>query len=198
MPIYLIRHGQSEFNISDHSVRDPMIFDARLTEKGRKQAEETRKVVADLGIQHVMCSPLTRAIETAVTIFNDTLPISVNASHREMLMFSGDVGRPPEELAKEFPSLDFDHLDEHWWHNGSPNENGVPTEPAETFFQRVCEFDAVLEKSTTRPLAIVGHGNFFLQMTGRMPDNCEVIVYEIDPNRNWKMLPMQMPVTPVI
>ena len=41
MTVYLIRHGQSEFNAA-HSKGEPdlMIFDVPLTKKGRIQAEQ--------------------------------------------------------------------------------------------------------------------------------------------------------------
>jgi len=40
MPIYFIRHGQSEFNAAyTRGEPDPMIFDPRLTAQGRQQAE---------------------------------------------------------------------------------------------------------------------------------------------------------------
>ena len=51
MPVYFIRHGQSEFNAAyDGGDNDPMIYDAPLTEKGLRQAEEAKALVADLGL----------------------------------------------------------------------------------------------------------------------------------------------------
>jgi len=70
MPVYLIRHGQSEFNAAHNAGdKDPMIFDAPLTDKGRRQAEEAKALVANLGIRQVITSPLTRAIQTALCIY---------------------------------------------------------------------------------------------------------------------------------
>ena len=52
MPIYFILHGQSEFNaVHKEGDNDPLIFDAPLTDKGRRQAEEAKVLVADLGSQ---------------------------------------------------------------------------------------------------------------------------------------------------
>ena len=55
MTIYLIRHGQSEFNAA-HNEGDPspMIFDVPLTERGRIQAEKVRGLVMNLRIQQVI------------------------------------------------------------------------------------------------------------------------------------------------
>jgi len=89
MSIYLIRHGQSEFNAAykDDGI-DPMIFDAPLTEKGIQQAKNTRAAVLDLGIKLVVASPLTRAIQTALHIFEGIAPIKVLAGHHEYLIHS--------------------------------------------------------------------------------------------------------------
>ncbi len=175
MPIYLIRHGQSEFNAAfKRGDSDPMIFDARLTQKGIRQAEDTRQSVADLGIRHVIVSPLTRALQTATYIFGETMPMQVMAEPREKLLHSCDIGRAPNTLGAEFPHISFDLLNDNWWHQGPENDDGVSVEPVEVFQQRISEFVVSLEQMTTRPLAIVGHGNTFLEMSGYEMENCEI------------------------
>ena len=178
MSIYLIRHGESEFNVGAPHPKDPLIFDAPLTHLGQKQADRAREKILRLGIKAVICSPLTRAIQTALRIFDGTAPITIEATHRELLSNSCDVGRSPEELAKDFPMLRFDHLEDHWWHKGPTNENNVPIEPYEAFHFRVRAFEKVLATAVARPVAVVGHSNFFLAMTGRKPDNCEIVDYQ--------------------
>jgi broad specificity phosphatase PhoE len=180
MPIYLIRHGQSEFNAAPHHDKDPMIFDAPLTALGQAQADQVREDVTELGIKHVICTPLTRAVQTALRIFDGRAPITVDATHRELLTHSCDVGRSPAALAADFPSLSFDHLDDHWWHDGPRNENDVPVEPETVFQNRVHVFKKLLSDSEIRPIAIVGHGNFFQEMIGRMLTNCEVHRYTVN------------------
>ncbi|MCZ4279766.1 histidine phosphatase family protein [Kiloniella laminariae] len=179
MPIYLIRHGQSEFNAVARDGIDALIYDAPLTELGRAQADRAKEIVRDFGIRQVITSPLTRAIQTALRIFEGQAPIGVQAGHHEMLCNSCDVGRHRDALAQDFPQLDFAHLPDRWWHDGPENRHGVAHEPLEVFQQRVRRFDQVLRESKTRPLAIVGHGLFFQEMIGRMPDNAEVIRYEL-------------------
>ena len=178
MPIYLIRHGQSEFNAAAHHGPDPLIFDAPLTKLGEAQADRAREEVASLDIKHVISSPLTRAVQTALRIFDGLAPIAIDSCHREWLTHSCDVGRPPSVLAEDFPSLSFAHLDDHWWHEGPTNENDVPVEPESVFRDRVRDFDRVLEAAKARPVAIVGHGNFFQEMIGRMLVNCEIHAYQ--------------------
>lgn len=181
MPVYFIRHGQSEFNAA-YTVgeKDPMIFDAPLTEQGVRQAEAVRAMVADLGIKQVITSPLTRAIQTALCIFDGIAPITVAARHRELLIHSCDVGRPPGDLQRDFPTLSFAHLADRWWHQGPENRDGIAIEPEKVFLQRIAAFERSLAQIKDRPLAVVGHGNVFNAMIGRMLDNCEIHLYQAD------------------
>jgi broad specificity phosphatase PhoE len=178
MPIYLIRHGQSAFNAA-HSgdAPDPMIFDAPLTAKGVDQAKQARNSVLDLGIRLVICSPLTRALQTARHIFDGIAPIRVMAGAREKLSHSGDVGRSPKALQADFPGLSFAGLDDIWWHHGLPNTLGYTVEPHKVFAQRVRVIATSLANMTPRPIAVVGHGDMFREMVGYVLDNCEICWY---------------------
>lgn len=74
--IYLIRHGESLGNIAEKHARlnDPDLIDCGLTEKGHDQA---RGIPGCLGqqayrqIELVVCSPLTRALQTTCIAFPD-------------------------------------------------------------------------------------------------------------------------------
>lgn len=178
MPIYLIRHGQSEFNAA-HSDGgpDPMIFDAPLTALGRQQALAARAQAASLGIQHVICTPFTRALQTAKIIFDGIAPITVSTGPAEHLSHSCDMGRSPAHLRTDFPELNFDHLPDVWWHNGPPNANGVPEEPEALFHARIAQFRDSLANAQPRPLAIVGHCNTFRSLAGFDMKNCEIRRY---------------------
>lgn len=179
MPIYFIRHGQSEFNAAyNEGDKDPLIFDAPLTDRGHRQAEDAKALIADLGIKQVITSPLTRAIQTALRIFDSVAPIEVSAGHRELLSHSCDVGRPPRELQRDFPNLSFGHLSNVWWHQGVENDNGIPEEPKDVFRRRIDAFDRSLTRIEGRPVAIVGHGNVFRALIGRMMENCEIHLYQ--------------------
>jgi broad specificity phosphatase PhoE len=174
MALYFIRHGQSEFNAAFQGETDPMIFDAPLTKLGFAQAADARKKVAELEIARVITSPLTRAIQTAKTIFDDVAPIEVADGHHELLKFSGDVGRSPQELKQDFPDLAFDHLPTRWWHGDAETEIDVPKEPLSVFQSRVAQFVARLDNFDKERVAIVGHGNAFQEIIGFMLNNCEV------------------------
>lgn len=175
MPIYLIRHGESEFNAAhNEGDPDPLIFDAELTEKGHSQAMEARHLVANLGIKQVITSPLTRAIQTALIIFEGIAPIKVDIGHHERVVHSCDVGRSPEELKKNFPGLTFDHLPRHWWYQGQENKDGVAVEPEDIFQERIEAFKQSLCLIRQRPVAFIGHSTAFRELSGVGLENCEI------------------------
>ncbi|MBT5048216.1 MAG: histidine phosphatase family protein [Rhodospirillaceae bacterium] len=175
--VYLIRHGQSTFNIHFEATGiDPLHFDAPLSALGMKQVAELRAQVAELNVDLVVTSPLTRALETAVGLFGgETVPIVVSSLHRERLGNSCDVGRAPEILSAAFPALNFDHLDDVWWHDGEKDDRGVPVEPDPIFLNRVTAFSRWVVSRPERTVAIVGHGTFIHRLTGRHLENCEIM-----------------------
>lgn len=177
MAIYFIRHGQSEFNAAFKGEVDPLIFDAPLTNLGFEQAFEARIAVNSLNITRVITSPLTRAIQTAQTIFDKTAPIEVRHGHHELLKFSGDVGRPPHELGADFPDLSFDSLPNRWWHADDTAENSIQAEPVDVFQKRIAKFVQSLNGIENENVAIVGHGNAFQEIIGFMMSNCQVHQY---------------------
>ena len=70
--IYLVRHGRPE--LPDRNIRFLGRSDLPLSEEGRKQAEELKKVFDDLPLEGVFTSGLKRADETA----------SIIAGHRDI------------------------------------------------------------------------------------------------------------------
>lgn len=178
--IVLIRHGQSTFN--EHYERtgeDPGHFDARLTPLGQQQAAEARHLLADQHFDVIISSPLTRALQTANLIFADRhVPVHVTCRHRERLESSCDVGRSPAHLKSDFPHLDFDHLDDPWWHHEPSHPSPFAREPEAAFKGRVQAFGTWLATHGARRIAVVGHGTFFHAMLGRWLRNCEVAPWD--------------------
>ncbi len=178
---FLIRHGQSTYNeLFDATGIDPLHYDARLTSKGREQVVALKETAQRLAVDLVIVSPLTRAIETGLGLFNpNQTRIIVSSLHRERLGNSCDIGRHPDELTAEFPMLNFSHLDELWWHDG-PNKDsrGVAVEPDESVSKRMAEFSTWLTKRPEQRLAVVGHGLFFNRLTGRHFENCEIVEWQ--------------------
>ncbi|MFK7762596.1 MAG: histidine phosphatase family protein [Roseobacter sp.] len=179
MTVYLIRHAQSAFNaVYDPKKPDPMIFDAPITPLGESQAIKARNEISQLTLKHVIVSPFTRTLQTAHLIFGNRLPFQINATVREQLCNSCDVGSPPKELAKKYPHLDFDHLDDCWWHDGERDHRGISVEPQETLQKRADAFAKFVKNEGIHSTAIVSHGNFICALTGIKPQNCEVIKFD--------------------
>jgi len=178
--ILCIRHGESTFNaVAPSCGVDPLHYDAPLSEVGRQQVRRARELLRDTAIDLVITTPLTRALQTTAGLFADhpsSPPIIVESLHRERVENSCDVGRSPALLSRAFPSFAFDHLPEIWWHDhGKPDERGVCIEPAELVQARTREFRRFLLQRPERLIAVVGHGTFFLMLTGQALANCEVV-----------------------
>ena len=185
--ILLIRHGQSAFNAAyEETGQDPMLFDARLTAKGEAQVLAARQLLKDESFDLVVASPLTRALQTAFGIFDghqSNPRFVVEALHREHLESSCDVGRAPSLLIAEYPTLEFGHLAETWWHaHGEPNEHGFHVEPPESLSERISLFREFLVARPEKKIAVIGHGTFFYHLTGTFLQNCGMI--ELDVGRH--------------
>lgn len=178
--IHLIRHGQSTFNAHFEATgEDPIHFDARLTALGHQQVAAARERLAHESYDLVIATPLTRAIQTAQGIFGSRVPIVISPLHREWLNSSCDVGRSVRDLASEFPTLDFAHLSDPWWHHLAPfNEHGFAREPEHALLDRVSAFKAMIAARAEERIAVVGHGDFFHRLIGRHLMNCELAPWQ--------------------
>ena len=131
--VYLIRHTQSEANIASDLDNPKYYYDAPITEYGKKQALNTNKLLKNIDFDLMLCSPLTRTLETFSLIF--PRPISntiVFPLIREHLDHSCDVGRQPKLLKKDFPNFDFSNLGQYWWNdNMKINERKINHESIE-------------------------------------------------------------------
>ena len=179
--IFLVRHGQSTFNAAwEESAIDPLHFDAPLSALGHEQVEKAREQLAALPAPDlVVCTPLTRAIQTALGLFGHTeARIEVTCMHRERLDNSCDVGRSAALLAAEFPMLSFGHLRDPWWHDGERDTRNLSVEPDDVFATRVGEFQTWLPTRPGRVVFVVGHGTFFHRLTGHRFANCEIFRWD--------------------
>src|SRR6185437_1786072 len=156
----LIRHGQSTFNAAcTEAGGDPLHYDARLTPLGHAQVVAARARLRATPYELVVTTPFSRAIETALGLFADSPPpIVVEALHRERLESSCDIGRSKAELARDFPNLVFDHLDDPWWHDcAEKNALGHAIEPEHVYAARLADFRAWLAARPERSIAVIGH-----------------------------------------
>ena len=171
----LIRHGQSEFNAVYARTRvDPGIPDPKLTDEGRRQAHDAAAALAAQGIERLIASPYTRALETATIIAHALrLPIEVEPLVSERAAFHCDIGTSPRELARRFPDLAFDHLDDPWWHDhvglGVDESEAAVVERGRRFRARAARLEG------RDRVCVVTHWGFIRALTGIEAKNGEIV-----------------------
>lgn len=117
MELYLLRHGQSEYN-----VRRTEHLDSDLTDIGRQQAERTAERLAGEALTRVYVSPLRRALQTiAPTCGLTGLRAEVFADVCEYFsteQYRNFPGLSPSEIVAQYPFArltdDFPCTDV-WW-----------------------------------------------------------------------------------
>ncbi len=172
----LMRHGETIFNrIYGATRRDPGIRDPRLTDRGRSQALAAADSLADEGIERLISSPYTRALQTAEIIADVLdLPIAVDTMVCERTAYSCDVGSSGSKLAARWRSIGFDHVDEIWWHEDEEHEAA--------FLDRCHRFRRrMADTADWSDVAVVTHWGVIRALTGRMVANCEIV--RIDPGQ---------------
>ncbi len=172
----LVRHGQSEFNVVFSVTRvDPGIRDPRLTAEGRRQAEAAAEALADHGVERLIASPYSRALETAEIVARRlAVAITVEPLVGERAAFTCDVGTLRSDLMTRWPHLALDHLAEEWWPDIEESEDRLSA--------RCAAFRAHM---TTQPdwprVAVVSHWGFIRGLTGLTVQNGTVL--RIDPHQ---------------
>ena len=104
--IYFTRHGQTVWNVENKICG---ITDSPLTDKGRMQAQALAKQLeADShGITRILCSPLSRAMETAdIVAARTVLPLTLEPRLREQA-FGRYEGTPRNGAAFALAKLHF-------------------------------------------------------------------------------------------
>lgn len=98
--VHLIRHGEGHHN----ATKNWKLEDPYLTDLGKKQA---RSVKSPEGIELIISSPLTRAIQTTQEIWGakPPCPVQISSLHSERVCDHCDEGREKSILAGEFPFL---------------------------------------------------------------------------------------------
>ena len=158
----LLGHGQSEFNLHFAATRrDPGIVDPRLTELGHAQARDAAVHLASQGIQRIIASPYTRALETARPVAAALgLPVIIDPIVRERYAFACDVGSSRRTLERDWPAHDFSRIDDIWW----PAEE----EPEAAIINRALRFRVDLaDRHDWATTLVVSHWGFILSLTGQ-------------------------------
>jgi broad specificity phosphatase PhoE len=181
--IYIVRHAESEHNVSkDFSQLDPS-----LTALGLEQAQQLSKTIPDASrnVAVIICSPLRRAIQTTLAGFSNTLDkryfpndsgqgaddganLLLEADLQERSDLPCDTGSSVDDLKKAFPHLDFDGLDESW-----PTKTGRYGPDDSDVRERAVRVTDLLEKwaeklkdESRKGVVVVTHGVFMKFLTG--------------------------------
>lgn len=128
MELYVVRHGQTDWNVSS---RIQGHTDTLLNETGKKQAEELAQKLKDIPFDLIISSSLSRALDTANIINRDrNLPLILNNNLIERGF--GDL----EGLDDLSPY----HCNIHTLLDYSLNYQENKVEPIQDLFKRVCDF----------------------------------------------------------
>ena len=186
--VYLIRHGESEANVALDLDNPNFYYDAKLTSYGKKQAEDAQKKLKNVDFDLVLCSPLTRALQTFSLIFPNLSQEAVILSFvREHSLCSSEVGRQPSILQKEFPDFNFDNLKDFWWNNNIHiDKKKIIFESMEDLDKRVLIFKEWIYKRSEKRIAIVSHGTFISRIINYLLNNCEFEIWYPDNKSQFK------------
>ena len=182
--VYLIRHGESEANVALDLDNPNFYYDAKLTSYGKKQAQDTQKKLKNVDFDLVLCSPLTRALQTFSLIFPNLPQEAVLLPFvREHSLCSSEVGRQPSILAKEFPDFNFDNLKDFWWNNNIHiDKKKIIFESMEDLDKRVLILKEWINKRPEKRIALVSHGTFISRIINYLLNNCEFEIWYPDSN----------------
>ncbi len=145
MKIYVVRHGQTDYNING-------LFQGRkdipLNSVGIKQAEETAQKFKNIPVDIILVSPLTRAKETAKYISNVTGIKPVIEQDLIERNFGDMEGKPNREDCNIKMLLDYEK-----------NYNICNVEPIQSLFKRVSDcLDKIIDKYMGKNVVLVTHG----------------------------------------
>lgn len=177
MKLYLVRHGQTDWNIH---WKIQGRSDIPLNDTGRKQAHITGEKSKNIKIDRIIASPLVRAYETA-QIINEYHHVPLSVDNRLM---ERDFGIFEGRYKEDF------NFEEFWDYD--LNKSYEASEDVHSFFTRI--YDYLDELNKTYPeesIMIVAHGGVSIPVycyyhkgdkienyTKLIMKNSEVVLYE--------------------
>jgi len=171
--MYLLRHGQSYFNLHFSATRvDPGLIDPELTPLGADQAAAAALDLRDAALTRIIVSPYTRALQTVEPIRAiHPVPVDIMQEVRERAAFACDIGTAPHLLADRFPQHDFARLPARWW--------PLELETEQETIARTNRFRTLMaSRSDNRTTLLVSHWAFILALTGVSLANGEILEYD--------------------
>lgn len=175
--MYFVRHGQSEFNVVySITLKDPGIRDAPITQRGQGQALGAAKHLKDKRITRIICSPYTRALQTATIIAKELgiQTIFAEPLAGERRLFTCDIGTPLPELKQKWPHVDFSRVENNsegtheWWPSADETEEDIQRR-VNAFAQLYSSID---DADTT---VVVSHWYFIFTLSGKDTENAQIV-----------------------
>lgn len=149
MKIYLVRHGQTEWNLE---TRMQGALDSPLTPRGRKDAEKLEEEIKDLPLDKIYSSPQGRALETAKILKgNRPIPLVQKKDLRELSVGLWE-GKIFEDMVKLHPKEVHRYLYEPHLYQPEGEESYYDV------YERVEGFLEDLQKTKDQAVLVVSHG----------------------------------------
>ena len=176
--IYIIRHGQTDWN--KQKVMQGQI-DIPLNETGKEQARELGKRLKDIVFDYVFCSPLLRTRQTLENL---------NLSSKTKLIYDD---RLKERNYGEFEKTPKSSFDYNLFWNYSANIKYIKAECCQDFFKRVISlFDEIKTKYKDKNILVVTHAGITKvakcyfdgwlkddEIGQYLPNNAEILNYNL-------------------
>mmetsp|Transcript_36320 Transcript_36320/g.100093 ORF Transcript_36320/g.100093 Transcript_36320/m.100093 type:complete len:216 (+) Transcript_36320:95-742(+) len=181
--VLLIRHGESEANVSGRDIPDPL-----LSGDGRTQAKSWSGHIERLGVELVLTSPLRRAVETACWAFaGDAAPIEVCAPARELWWHEHQNRPGPLEALRGM----LETLPRGGEVKGLQSLDAASGAASED--ESVVQLRAILAARPEKTLAVVCHYLLINELCGCSAHNGEVLVCEPTRSGRFRVIERHLP-----
>ncbi|PSR82447.1 histidine phosphatase superfamily [Coniella lustricola] len=185
--LILIRHAQALHNVNqDYSIQDPP-----LSELGRTQCSDLSKALQEKlpedlksNIGLIVCSAMSRTCETAVLslgwLIEKGIPIQAHAGWQENSAKPCDTGSPIPVVAKQFPQIDFSHVDPVFPDKVSPAGAKYKYTKAAVLARAQADLEELYHRPE-RVVVVVSHSAFMRQaVTGDHYWNTDYRIYDFE------------------
>lgn len=156
------------------STHDSGIIDAPLSTIGEIQAKELSPELKSHNFDLIICSPLTRALQTLhLSLPSHTQKTIITPLIKERTDRLSDTGKPLSTLKSLHPNYEFLHFDDKIW----PSQENFKHESKEEFLLRIIRFKLFLSQIQANKILLVTHGNFIKTLSGShlMVANCTLV-----------------------
>jgi broad specificity phosphatase PhoE len=188
-----VRHGQAEHNVAAHgpegdkAYENPAYKDAPLTPEGVKQAKATGEALADLKILDIWASPLTRTIQTAEEIFEETSAQKLYLHDNLLELLGGghicNDRKPKSEIKSQFPLWRTEYLPElpPFWKERE-NQYSMHSRMDMLIYLLAQIYKDSPEDSY---VCIVSHWGAIHSFTGKALNNAEYVIHTLEDLKNF-------------